>query len=102
MEFPTLVAARPRAWGRVIPLFAFAPEVRHVTYTTNAIKSIHARLRRIIETRGHFSSNDAAIRLIGLALRNIMADWGRAAKEWRAEMNQFAIAYGDRFFPTAA
>jgi transposase-like protein len=101
-KFPTVVAAWRRAWDRVIPFFAFPPEVRRVIYTTNAIESIHARLRKIIKTRGHFPSDDAATKLIWLALRNITADWGRAAKEWRAAMNQFAIAYGDRFSSSAA
>lgn len=101
-KFPTVVATWRRAWDRVIPFFAFPPEVRRVIYTTNAIESIHARLRKIIKTRGHFPSDDAATKLIWLALRNITADWGRAAKEWRAAMNQFAIAYGDRFTRSAA
>ena len=96
-KYPTVVAAWRRAWDRVIPFFAFPPAVRRVVYTTNAIESIHARLRKIIKTRGHFPSDDAATKLIWLALRNITADWGRAAKEWRDAMNQFAIAYGDRF-----
>jgi transposase-like protein len=95
-----VVAAWRRAWDRVI--FAFPPEVRRVIYTTNAIESIHARLRKIIKTRGYFPSDDAATKLIWLALRNITSDWGRAAKEWREVMNQFAIAYGDRFIKTAA
>jgi transposase-like protein len=102
IKFPTVVAAWRRAWDRVIPFFAFPPEVRRVVYTTNAIESVHARLRKIIKTRGHFPSDDAATKLIWLALRNITADWGRAAKEWRSAMNQFAIAYGDRFTKTAA
>ena len=97
VKFPSVVAAWRRAWDRVIPFFAFPPEVRRVIYTTNAIESNHARLRKIIKTRGHFPSDDAAAKLIWLALRNITADWGRAAKEWRSAMNQFAIAYGDRF-----
>lgn len=96
-RFPTVVAAWRRAWDRVIPFFAFPPAVRRVVYTTNAIESIHSQLRKIIKTRGHFPSDDAASKLIWLALRNITADWGRAAKEWRLAMNQFAIAYGDRF-----
>jgi len=96
-RFPTVVAAWRRAWDRVIPFFAFGPEVRRVIYTTNAIESVHARLRKIIKTRGHFPTDDAATKLIWLALRNITADWGRASKEWRAAMNEFAIAYGDRF-----
>jgi transposase-like protein len=102
IKFPTVVAAWRRAWDRVIPFFAFPPEVRRVVYTTNAIESVHARLRKIIKTRGHFPNDDAATKLIWLALRNITADWSRAAKEWRAAMNQFAIAYGDRFTRAAA
>ena len=100
-KFPTVVAAWRRAWDRVIPFFAFAPAVRRVLYTTNAIESVHARLRKIIKTRGHFPSDDAATKLIWLALRNITADRGRAAKQWREAMNQFAIAYGDRFTRSA-
>ena len=96
-RFPTVVAAWRRAWDRVIPFFAFGPEVRRVIYTTNAIESVHARLRKIIKTRGHFPSDDAATKLIWLALRNITEDWGRAANNWKSAMNQFAILYEDRF-----
>ncbi|MBN8745527.1 IS256 family transposase [Thiomonas arsenitoxydans] len=96
-KFPTVVAAWRRAWDRVIPFFAFPPAVRRVIYTTNAIESINARLRKIIKTRGHFPSDDAAAKLIWLALRNITADWGRAANHWKEAMNQFAILYAERF-----
>ena len=96
-KFPTVVAAWRRAWDKVIPFFAFPPAVRRVIYTTNAIESINARLRKIIKTRGHFPSDDAASKLIWLALRNITADWGRAAQDWKSAMNQFAILYADRF-----
>ena len=96
-KFPTVVAAWRRAWERVIPFFAFPPSIRRVIYTTNAIESVNARLRKIIKTRGHFPSDDAASKLIWLALRNITADWGRAAHNWKEAMNQFAILYEDRF-----
>lgn len=101
-KFPTVVAAWRRAWDRVIPFFAFPPEVRRVIYTTNAIESINAQLRKIIKSRGHFPSDDAASKLLWLALRNITADWGRAAKNWREAMNQFAILYADRFTRTGS
>ena len=101
-KFPTVVAAWRRAWDKVIPFFAFPPAVRKVVYTTNAIESINARLRKIIKTRGHFPSDDAASKLIWLALRNITADWGRAAPNWKEAMNQFAILYADRFTKAAA
>ncbi len=101
-KFPTVVAAWRRAWSHVIPFFAFPPQIRRVIYTTNAIESVNARLRKIIKTRGHFPSDDAASKLIWLALRNITADWGRAAKDWKEAMNQFAILYEDRFTKVAA
>ena len=96
-KFPTVTAAWRRVWDQVIPFFAFPPPIRKVIYTTNAIESINARLRKIIKTRGHFPSDDAATKLIWLALRNITADWGRAAKDWKEAMNQFAILYAERF-----
>ena len=101
-KFPTVVASWRRAWDRVIPVFAFPPEVRRVIYTTNALESVNARLRKIIKTRGHFPSDEAATKLIWLALRNITKDWGRAGHNWKTAMNQFAILYEDRFTKAVA
>jgi transposase-like protein len=97
VKFPTVVAAWRRVWSHVIPFFAFPPEIRRVVYTTNALESVHAQLRKIIKTRGHFPNDDAAIKLIWLALRNITATWERGAPSWRTAMRQFAILYEDRF-----
>jgi transposase-like protein len=96
-RFPTVVASWRRAWPQVIPFFAFPPEVRRVIYTTNAIESVNAQLRKIIKTRGHFPTDEAASKLIWLALRNITADWCNSAHYWKSAMNQFAILYADRF-----
>lgn len=96
-QYPTVVGAWRRAWDRVIPFFVFPPAIRKVIYTTNAIESINAQLRKIIKTRGHFPTDDAATKLIWLGLRNITANWGSAAHDWKSAMNQFAILYGDRF-----
>jgi len=96
-KFPTVFASWRRAWSHVIPFFAFPPEIRRVIYTTNSIESVNARIRKIIKTRGHFPSDDAATKLIWLALRNITAEWSRAAQDWKTAMNQFAIIYEDRF-----
>ena len=86
----------------MIPFFGFPPEVRRVIYTTNALESVNARVRKIIKTRGHFPTDEAATKLIWLALRNITATWVRGAPSWRRAMNQFAILYEDRFTaPTA-
>jgi len=96
-KFPTIVLAWRRAWDRVIPFFAFPPPIRRVIYTTNAIESVNAGVRKIIKTRGHFPTDEAAMKLIWLALRNITADWMLPVHHWKEAMNQFAILYGDRF-----
>jgi transposase-like protein len=101
VKFPTVVGAWRRVWDKVIPFFAFPPEVRRVIYTTNAIESVNARLRKILKTRGHFPSDEAATKLIWLALRNITANWARASPHWKAAMNQFAILYRERFTQVA-
>jgi putative transposase len=96
-RFPTIGKMWRRVWTAVIPFFAFPPEIRRVIYTTNALESVHARIRKVIKTRGHFPTDEAATKLIWLALRNIMVDWRRPAHHWRTAMNQFAILYDDRF-----
>ncbi len=96
-RFPNIVATWRRSRDRVIPFFAFPPAVRKLIYTTNAIESLHSQLRKIIKTRGHFPNDDAATKLIWLALRNITANHGRSVREWREAMNQFAILYEERF-----
>lgn len=96
-RFPTIAKMWRAAWPHVIPFFAFPPDVRRVIYTTNALESVHARVRKIIKTRGHFPTDEAAIKLIYLALRNITAGWSKAAIHWKAALNQFAILYEDRF-----
>lgn len=96
-KFPTVVVSWRPAWTHVIPFFALPPEVRRVVYTTNALESVHAQLRKIIKTRGHFPTDEAATKLVWLALRHITAKWARGAPHWRAAMNQFAILYEGRF-----
>src|SRR6185436_20283363 len=96
-RFPTVVAAWRRAWTHVIPFFAFPPEVRRVIYTTNGLESVHARLRKIIKTRGHFPTDDAATKLLWLALQNITRHWTMPVRPWREAMSQFAVLYQERF-----
>ena len=96
-RFPTIAPGWRRAWTHVIPFFAFPPEVRRVIYTTNAIESLHMQLRKIIKTRGHFPTEQAAMKLIWLAVRNAMARKTGPPTVWKQAMTQFAIAYQDRF-----
>ena len=85
-----------------IPFFAFPPHVRRVFYPTNAIENNNSQLRKIIKTRRPFPGDDAATKLIWLALRNITECRERAARDWKEAMNQFAILYEDRFTRTGA
>jgi putative transposase len=101
-KYPTIVQSWRRAWENVIPFFAFPPEVRRIIYTTNMIESLHMQLRKIIKNRGHFPSDEAAIKLLWLALRNINDGKVRSAREWKLAMNQFAVLYGDRFVSHAS
>jgi putative transposase len=87
-----------RHWEEVIPFFNYPPEVRKMIYTTNAIESLNMQVRKVIKNRGHFPSDDAALKLIYLALRNVAKDWKVAAPYWQAAKNQFAIVFGERFF----
>jgi len=101
-KYSTIVQSWRRAWEHVIPFFAFPPEVRRVIYTTNVIESLHMQLRKIIKTRGHFPSDEAATKLLWLALRNILAGKVKSTREWKVAMNQFAVMYGDRFTSISA
>jgi transposase-like protein len=95
-RFPTVPAMWRRQWQQVIPFFAYPPEVRTIIYTTNAIESLHMRLRKIVKNRGHFPTDEAATKLLFLALRNIEKDW-KPPRTWKQAANQFAIMFGERF-----
>jgi putative transposase len=97
IKYPTIVQSWTRAWEHVTPFFVFPPDIRRVIYTTNAIESLNMQLRKIIKTRGHFPTDEAAIKLLWLALRNVLNKSVRSAFDWKRAMNQFAILYGDRF-----
>ena len=82
-------------WERVIPFFAFPAEVRRVIYTTNAVESLHMSMRKIIKTRGSFPSEEAAMKLLYLALRNVIAKW-ETIQGWKEALNHFQILWSER------
>jgi putative transposase len=99
-RYPAIGQAWRRAWEHVIPFFAFAPGIRKMIYTTNAVEALNRSLRKIIKTRGSFPNDEAALKLLYLAIRNAGMRWRRAI-EWTNAMGQFAIQFGDRFPPSA-
>jgi len=96
-KYPPIVASWRRQWAQAIPFFAFSPEVRRILYTTNTIESLHSQVRKTIRNKGHFPSDEAAIKLIYLSLRQIEAKWKRPPREWQAAKAQLAIQFGERF-----
>jgi putative transposase len=82
-------------WERVIPFFAFPAEVRKVIYTTNAVEAVNRSLRKIIKNRGAFPSEEAALKLLYLALRNVIGKW-ETVQHWREALNQFEILWSER------
>lgn len=96
-RFPPIVAMWRRHWEHVEPVFTYPAAIRRLLYTTNAIESLHMQLRKIIKNRGHFPNDEAATKLLYLALRNIISKWKNAAPAWQAALTHFSIIFGDRF-----
>jgi putative transposase len=97
-RYPTIAPLWRRQWEYVTPAFAYPPEIRRLLTTTNAIESLNMQLRKIIKTRGHFPTDDAAAKLLYLALRNIKKRWS-PAPNWLATLTHFAVLFPDRFVP---
>jgi putative transposase len=94
-KYPAIGPAWRRVWNEVVPFFAYPLQIRKMIYTTNAIESLHRGLRKIIKTRGAFPSDEAATKLLYLALRNLAVHW-KPAIEWRAAYAQFTIFFAER------
>jgi putative transposase len=94
-KYPAISRLWREQWERVIPFFAFPEEVRKVVYTTNAVESLHMSLRKIIKTRGSFPSEEAAIKLLYLALTKASAKW-EFVQGWKQMLNYLDTFCGDR------
>lgn len=94
-KYPAIVRLWRDQWERVIPFFAFPEEVRKVVYTTNAVESLHMCLRKIIKTRGSFPTEEAAIKLLYLALTKVAAKW-ETVQSWKQMLNYLDTFCGDR------
>jgi putative transposase len=94
-KYPAIARLWREQWERVIPFFAFPEEVRKIVYTTNAVESLHMSLRKIIKTRGSFPSEEAALKLLYLALARVVAKWD-TVQHWKQMLNYLDTACGDR------
>lgn len=96
-KYPAIAQSWRRAWNEVIPFYAFPEPVRRIIYTTNAIEALNAKLRRAVRARGHFPSDDAALKLLYLVLNRTERAWKMAPREWAMAKAQFAVLFGERF-----
>jgi putative transposase len=96
-KYPAIAQSWRRHWEQVIPFFAFPIAVRRIIYTTNAIEALNAKLRRAVRTRGHFPTDEAAMKLLYLVLRQVAGKWKMPPREWCEAKTQFAIMFDERF-----
>lgn len=95
-RFPMVAPAWRRRWAEVTPFLAYPQEIRRAIYTTNAIEALNRQLRKVLKTRGHLPSDDAAMKLLYLAIRNASKKWGGRDKGWTRALLQFAIHFEGR------
>jgi putative transposase len=95
-KYPTIASIWERNWEHIVPFLAFPPEIRRIIYTTNTIEALNRQIRKIIKTKGSFPSDDAALKLIFLALQNASINSIMPAREWKQALAQFAILFHDR------
>ena len=98
-QHPPIAQIWRRNWARIVPFFDYPPEIRKVIYTTNAIESINMSLRKIIKNRSSFPTDEAAAKLLYLALNNISRKWTMPIHDWKAALNRFTIQFEDRMLP---
>jgi putative transposase len=96
-KYPAIGQAWRRAWGEVVPFYAFPAEVRRLLYTTNAIEALNSKLRRAVRARGHFPTDEAAMKLLFLVLNRAEKEWRMPPGEWAMARAQFAVLFGERF-----
>ncbi|MFG1329521.1 IS256 family transposase, partial [Xanthobacter autotrophicus] len=96
-RYPAIAQSWRWAWSEVVPFYAFPAEVRRILYTTNAIEALNAKLRRAVRARGHFPTDEAALKLLFLVLNRAEKEWKMAPREWAMAKAQFAVIFGERF-----
>jgi putative transposase len=95
-RYPMISKSWRANWERIVPMFGFPEDIRRAIYTTNAIESLNMSLRKIIKNRASFPSEEAAMKLLYLALRNASQKWTMPIRNWGSAVNQFAILFEGR------
>ena len=96
-RYPTISKSWMAHWDRLTTFFAFPDEIRRVIYTTNAIESMNMTLRKVLKNHRTFPTDEAAPKVVYLAIQNIAKKWTMPLRDWKPALNRFAIEFGDRF-----
>lgn len=96
-QYPTISKSWINHWNRIIPFFAFPPDIRKAIYTTNAIESMNMTLRQVLRNHRSFPTDESAMKVIYLAIANISKKWTMPIRDWKAALNRFAIEFEGRF-----
>jgi putative transposase len=96
-KYPAIAQSWRCNWEHVIAFFPFPEGVRRIIYTTNAIEALNAKLRRAVRTKGRFPTDEAAIKVLYLDLRQVASEWKMPPREWCEAETQFAIMFDERF-----
>jgi len=96
-QYPTISKSWLNHWQRIIPFFAFPPDIRKAIYTTNAIESMNMTLRKVLRNHRSFPTDESAMKVIYLAIHNISKKWTMPIRDWKAALNRFAIEFEGRF-----
>lgn len=95
-RYPMIAPAWRRRWDEITPFLAFPMEIRRAIYTTNAVEALNRQLRKVLKTRGHMPNEQAALKLLYMAIRNAQKNWGGRDKRWNTALLQFAIYFEGR------
>ena len=101
-RYGAIIRLWENAWEEFIPFLDYDIEIRTVICSTNAIESLNARYRRAIKARGHFPTDEAALKLLFLVLNRSEKEWIMPPREWSLAKAQFAVLFGERFKRAAA
>ena len=95
-RYPMISKSWRSNWSRIIPFFSYSEDIRKVMYTTNAIESLNNSLRKVTKNRNSFPSDEAALKLLYMALKNIMKKWTMPVRNWSQAIHQFSIHFEGR------
>lgn len=95
-KYPSISKSWRMNWENLNEFYNYPTEIRKIIYTTNAIESLNASLRKVTQKRAAFPTDDSIYKVLYLAIANVSKNWTRPIVEWGAALNQFAVYFGDR------